>query len=300
VSDIRLFDISGKKPREIPGKTVDIEKEIQTLVENNLEAFFSTRFLASEYSTGNTHSGRIDTLGIDENNSPVIIEYKRSRNDNVIIQGLYYLDWLLDHKSEFEILVQDKLSDDTAVDWSAPRLFCIAGGYNKFDIHATRQIDRNIDLVRYEIYEDSHIVFELTSNEEVKSTVTRSASSASKISPSDRIGKSPESIKQMWSELEEFILALGDDVNMVELDKVIAFKTERNFVCGHVFPIKKRIRLTISIDPDSITLEEGFSSNIKGISRWGTGDVEVDIESKGDLEKAKPMIEQAYREVSRG
>ena len=82
------------------------------------------RFLASEYSTGKTHGGRIDTLGIDENNSPVIIEYKRSTNENVINQGLFYLDWLLDHRAEFTLLAMKKLGAEVAeqIDWSSPRL----------------------------------------------------------------------------------------------------------------------------------------------------------------------------------
>jgi RecB family endonuclease NucS len=48
-------------------------------------------------STGKTHRGRIDSLGLDENGCPVIIESKRKLNENVINQGLFYLDWLLDH-----------------------------------------------------------------------------------------------------------------------------------------------------------------------------------------------------------
>jgi hypothetical protein len=35
----------------------------------------------------------------DENGSPVIFEYKRSVNENVINQGLFYLNWLLDHRA---------------------------------------------------------------------------------------------------------------------------------------------------------------------------------------------------------
>ena len=62
------------------------------------------RFLATEYATGKTHGGRIDSLGIDEDNSPVIVEYKRSTGENVINQGLFYLNWLMDHKAEFELL----------------------------------------------------------------------------------------------------------------------------------------------------------------------------------------------------
>ncbi len=69
-----------------------IEKSLQTLLEKHLEAFLDVRFLASEYATGKTHGGRIDTLGLDDNNCPVIIEYKRALNENVINQGLYYLD----------------------------------------------------------------------------------------------------------------------------------------------------------------------------------------------------------------
>ena len=62
----------------------------------------------------------MDTLGIDENGCPVIIEYKRSSNENVINQGLFYLDWLMDHKRDFEWLVMQSLNKESAenVEWS--------------------------------------------------------------------------------------------------------------------------------------------------------------------------------------
>ena len=72
------------------------------------------RLLGSEYVTGKVHGGRIDTLGIDENAYPVIIEYKRAVNENVVSQGLYYLDWLLDHKAEFKLLVLEKFGAEAA------------------------------------------------------------------------------------------------------------------------------------------------------------------------------------------
>ncbi|MDX8408526.1 MAG: hypothetical protein R8J84_00575 [Mariprofundales bacterium] len=70
-----------------------------------MEEFLGVRFLASEYSTGKAHGGRIDSLGLDENGCPVINEYKRTRDENVINQGLFYLDWLMEHKSDFQMLV---------------------------------------------------------------------------------------------------------------------------------------------------------------------------------------------------
>jgi Endonuclease NucS len=101
MSDIKLFRIKGSQAEALQGTSVAVERSLQVLIEKHLEVMLGVRLLASEYRTGKTHGGRIDTLGIDENGSPVIIEYKRASNEAVINQGLYYLDWLLDHKAEF-------------------------------------------------------------------------------------------------------------------------------------------------------------------------------------------------------
>lgn len=147
MSDIKLFNVSNGSAQELQGTSIAIEKTLQTLIENHLEVFLGVRFLASEHSTGKTHGGRIDTLGIDENGSPVIIEYKRAINENVINQGLFYLDWLMDHKGDFELLVLKKLGKDIAdaIDWSNPRLLCIASDFTKYDEHAIQQINRNME-----------------------------------------------------------------------------------------------------------------------------------------------------------
>jgi len=92
MSDIKLFQLSGASLTELNGSSAPLERSLQTTFENNLEALLGVRFLASEYTTSN--GGRMDTLGIDENGYPVIIEYKRDRSENVINQGLFYLyEW---------------------------------------------------------------------------------------------------------------------------------------------------------------------------------------------------------------
>jgi RecB family endonuclease NucS len=96
MSDIKLFRVDNGKASELAGSALAIEKTLQSLIERNLEPMLGIQLVASEHSTGKAHSGRIDTLGLDENGSPVILEYKRSSNENVINQGLFYLDWLLD------------------------------------------------------------------------------------------------------------------------------------------------------------------------------------------------------------
>src|SRR5213082_2666351 len=137
MSDIKLFRLSNGSAQELQGISIAVEKTLQALIEQRLEVFLGVRFLATEHSTGKTHGGRIDTLGIDENGSPVIIEYKRALNENVINQGLFYLDWLMDHRAEFEMLVIEKLGAKVVeeVDWESPRLMCIAGGFTRYDVH---------------------------------------------------------------------------------------------------------------------------------------------------------------------
>ena len=112
--------------------------------------------------TGKTHGGRIDTLGLDENASPVIVEYKRALNENVINQGLFYLDWLLDHKAEVKLLVIDRFGREEAdrIDWGGTRLLCIAGDFTRYDEHAVQQINRNIELIRYRNFSEGLLLLE--------------------------------------------------------------------------------------------------------------------------------------------
>ena len=66
MSDIKLFRLTQGHASELQGDASDLEKPLQTLIENNLDPLLGIRFLASEHSTGKTHAGRIDTLGLDE------------------------------------------------------------------------------------------------------------------------------------------------------------------------------------------------------------------------------------------
>ena len=54
-------------------------------------------------------------------------------NSAIINQGLFYLDWLVEHIAEFQLLVQKKLGHDVEVDTGSPRLILIATSYSKFD-----------------------------------------------------------------------------------------------------------------------------------------------------------------------
>lgn len=59
-----IFEIDNGKTKRVRLSEFKIEKDLQRLVEENLETIFNCRLIATEYSTGNIHSGRIDTLAI--------------------------------------------------------------------------------------------------------------------------------------------------------------------------------------------------------------------------------------------
>ena len=91
------------------------ETELRDFFAANLVEILGVRFLGKEYPT--TGGRRIDTLGLDENNSPVIIEYKWKENEEVLAQGLCYFNWLKKNKKHFELLVANPLSKGTVVNW---------------------------------------------------------------------------------------------------------------------------------------------------------------------------------------
>jgi len=48
------------------------------------------------------------------------------------------------------------------------------------------------------------------------------------------------------------------------------------------------------VDPESVELVEGFTRDMRNIGHYGTGDLEINIQSKEDFEKAKPLFQKSY------
>lgn len=301
MADIKLFQLNGQV-KELKSQSVALEKSLQTLIERNLETFLGVRFLASEHVTGKQHGGRIDTLGIDENRCPVIIEYKRAVNENVINQGLFYLDWLMDHKAEFELLVLKKYGQQVSenIEWSSPRLLCIAGDFTRYDEHAVQQINRNIELIRYRKYGDDFLLFELvnaTSSENHIEPVPDGE-------PRERVYKtvteyleqSPPEVKSLFENIKTELLALSDDVQMKVVKFYFAFKRLKNFACVEIRPQVATILIYLNINPAEIELVDGFIRDVSEIGHFGTGNVEVRIKSQDDFERIRPLILKSYEQ----
>lgn len=303
MGDIKLFRAASEKIEEIAGTTDTIEKSLQVFFEKNLEALLGVRFLASEYTTSN--GGRIDTLGLDENGCPVIIEYKRSSNENVINQGLFYLDWLMDHRGDFELLVLKKLSQKESgeVDWSAPRLICIAGDFSRYDDHAVKQMGRNIELIRYRRFGTDLLMLDLLTAVSAKLPTVSGVETRGGFGSQGKyktistvMADLDPSIIDRYEAVRAYLLALGDDVQETTLRYYIAFKRIKNFVCVEFRPTNAKILLYVKVDPSTVTLEPGFTRDVSGVGHYGTGDLEITLSKSDDLEKAKSLVLRSYED----
>ena len=301
MSDVKLFKIAKTDVQEIQGSSLSLEKSLQSLIEKHLEAFLSVKFLASEFTTDAAHGGRMDTFGIDENFCPVIIEYKRTTNENVINQGLFYLDWLMHHRKDFEWLVMEKLGKDAAlsIEWGSPRLICIAGDFTKYDEHAVKQINRNIELIRYKKYGDDLLMLDLVnaSTATVSSVVSENGTGENSRrgkTVSEYLEDASTEIKDLFEALKDFLIGLGDDVQIKTLKNYIAFRRFKNFACVEVHNRNKHLTVFVDVDPDAVTLEAGFTRDVREVGHFGTGKLEIIIQSNDDLTKAKALIEKSY------
>jgi predicted transport protein len=292
MADIQLYNIKNKAAKPCSPLNVKYEREMQGLCERNLEVFFGIRFLATEYPTTSQHRGRIDTLGLDENDCPVIIEYKLNTDQNVINQGLFYLDWLMDHKANFEQLCESKLGKKVVVDWSNPRLLCIAKDFSHYDDHAIQQIDRNIELIRYRRFEEDLIAFEQAAA--VQQVKGANGSAIKYREMDDIITAASKELLALYQGLEDHIFSLGDDIQKKELKYYHAFSRIRNFVCAEIRTRDEKILLYLKVKYESIELPGKNIRDVGKTGHYGTGDTEITIKKLDELDAIKHLIEASY------
>lgn len=312
MSDLKLFRIDGDAATELTTHAATLERRIQTLVERNLEVMLGVRLLASEHPTSGDVAGRMDSLGLDENDCPVIIEFKRASSENVINQGLFYLDWLMDHRGDFERLAHKRLGDAAveAVDWSAPRLICIAADFNRYDAHAIRQINRNIELLRYRFFGDELLALEKAAGitQTVPSRSTRQATGAlDSVSTHEPADPAPTPLEKgiaaldgerlaVLDALSERLAGLGEDVQRRPLKHYVAFQRMRNFACIAVRPREQAIIVWLNLQLSDAEIEQAPVAlrDVSTIGHLGSGDIEATLRTLEDVDKLEDLIARSY------
>ena len=238
-----LYQVKKQLVSQVKPSSFKNEKELQKLFEANLEELLGVRFVASEFTTGDRQRGGIDSLGIDQDGTPVIVEYKKSSKDNVINQGLFYLDWLVDHKGDFALAAQGELGNDIEIDWSSPRLIVVAENFSEYDKYAVNRIGANIQLWTYRRYGDDFLflesIFAATNQKPVKkdkTSETEIEQDGEQIEDvvytlDDHLQGKPNDAKILFEGIRERIFALNTDGDIIEKPNklYISYKHGKNF-----------------------------------------------------------------------
>ncbi len=297
-----IFRIENHEVNQLSLTSFNNEKDLQQFVEKNMYKLLGIQFIASEFTIGGKQRGRIDTLGIDMNGDPTIIEFKHKANENIVTQGLYYLDWLVDHKGDFKVAAQEKLGQTIRIDWSNPRVLLIAEGFAEYDRYAVNRMDANIELWVYRLYENSLFYLEpiylppaSNSLNDIKQGHTETEQEIITYTLEDHLKKKPERIKDLFHFLQDKIVELNDaDEIIINITKVyIGYKRGKNFCEIELF--QNYLRIWVDINPNNVNDPNHLGRDMTKIGHHGTGQYEIKLEDKKDIPEVIEIIKQAYQ-----
>jgi predicted transport protein len=245
---VRIFTPNGSRLVEITKEPFQLEKEVQRLTEANLHDLFNLYFVKSEFELKYL---RVDTLAFDKESAAfIIIEYKKDRNFSVVDQGVAYLNLMLNHKADFileynEVFPNQPLRRED-VDWSQSKVIFIAPEFTKYQQYALGYRDLAIQLWEVHKYTNGLVAYNEIEPTE-KHLKRQSISSITKTNPdAKRVAKEirvyseedlvkivEQRIRDLYFEVKDAVLNLGNDVSMRVTKNYIAFKRKVAFMGVH-------------------------------------------------------------------
>lgn len=285
----------GRILQQVARKEFSNEAELHSLIEHNLQGLLGIRLIAGEYPIPN---GRIDTLGLDEYCVPVIIEYKWKKELSAVIQGLFYLDWVVQNKKPFESIVRDKLGKEVKVDWSTqPRLLIIAQDFDIKELAAINQMGPRIELIKYSLY-NGLLSYEYVNIIETKSTITKPTEQVEhpEFTIESLLRKASPDVQGIFMKLRERILGLSDAVWEKVGSTYCDYRTVSTFAGVNVQ--KSKLKVFIKMGDKELQDPRSICKPIP--TTWGYGllNTQFVIAKKEELEYAMTLIIQAHDYVT--
>ena len=188
---MQLYSHNKNKLVSIDKNSFKFEKEIQSLVEGNLDTLFNLEFVCTEFTIGDF---RLDTLAYDvQNNSFVIIEYKRGSSYSVVDQGYSYLSVMLNNKADFILEYNEKSEKNLRrndVDWTSSRVVFVSPSFNSYQLNSV-----NFKDVPFELWEIKKFDNNLVAVEQCKSSSKESIDKLTKNGSQNDITKVTSEVK---------------------------------------------------------------------------------------------------------
>ena len=314
MGEIRLFHRVYGQVFCLENNPFPLEDPLHEQIEDHLVDYLGVHRLARKVTVGSVEldsdeKGQIDTLGIDMKGRPVIIEYKRGKDQGVVPQALDYRDWLLKNKPMFRELLRD--SDQDLVErvvWK-PRIIVIAGEVtqrNKRDATRNKNTTTTLELVRYRRFGNDHLELEWVYGERPAERVPLDEKppppepdGASLFPPDSSTyrtwDKTSEEVRTLFQELLAFAQTLGPmrlDVFSTQFSLRRMKEAEANLEWPPVFA---QVRLNQDLGVRVWVLKRTQSAPPPDdLVTVTTDHWIVNIDTRDDLEKAKPLLRDAY------
>jgi predicted transport protein len=301
---MKLFRLNKTNLNEVEQIPFKLERDIQNLVEVNTESVFNLKFIKSELTVDKY---RIDTLCFDEeNNSFVIVEYKKGNSYSVIDQGYTYLQLLLNNKSDFLLVLSqhfNKVLRMEDVDWSQSRIIFVSPSYNSYQKDSVNFKDLPFELWEIKRYSNDTVVLNQhrsNSKESIEtlnpntsnSTISQVSREVKVYSEDKHLGHGSNEINEIYLKIKERVLDLGSDVEVVPRKEYIGFKRGSNFV--DIEFQKKQLKIFINMKFGSIPDPMNISRDVSKIGHYGNGGYEIKVNGETDLDYLMVMIKQSY------
>jgi len=209
-----LYNMKDEKLSLVDSKPFAIEKEIQSLVENNTEELFGLRLVGSEFSIDNF---RFDSVCFDEESkSFVIIEYKKGHSFSIIDQGFSYLSTMLQNKSDFILEYNEvvgKILKKNEIDWSQSKIIFISPSFSPHQVNSINFKDMPFELWEIKRYLNDMISlnqYVSSSNESIKvlskTPIISNVNKEIKTNDiKDLLKNSSKEVKDLWEKINQKI-----------------------------------------------------------------------------------------------
>lgn len=296
---------SSKKGKLSPVKNIPfrLERDIQNLVEENLETLFNLEFVKSEFRVKNF---RIDTLCFDkENNSFVVIEYKKTKSYSVIDQGYTYMSMMLNHKSDFILEYNENLGKTLQrgdVDWGQSRVIFISPSFTDYQKNSVEFKDIPFELWEIKQFSNQTIVLnrhKSTSTESV-STISRKDDVISSVSKEvkvynvdDHRSKGKEEIQELFDTFSNRMSEL-DDIEVIPTQEYVGFKVGKRII-SDVEVQKRSLKLRINMKWGDLDDSKELFRDVSNIGHFGVGDYECKISDDSEIDYIMSLIKVCYK-----
>lgn len=290
----------------IQEKSFKYEKEIQKLVESNLNTLLNLHFIKSEFSLNNF---RIDTLAFDlEAKSFVIIEFKKDKTFSVIDQGYAYLSLMLNNKADF-ILEYNEHQTNTLkrsdVDWSQSKVIFISPNFTNYQKEAINFKDLPIELWEIKQFENNTISFEQVEKantiESIKTITKSSNENIEKVNKeikvfteNDHLAKAEFNTRELYEKLKERIINLDDNINVKPKKQTIGFNIGNNVFCDIVIQ-SKGLKIYVNLKSGDLSDAKKLARDISNVGHWGNGSYEIKMSDNEDIEYILSLLKQSLK-----